>query len=87
MMKMSILVLYRIPWLQWKQKQYVKHSLGCNFNPFLDNVSILYPLETPEIIWLFGCLFFFFWGGGGGGGEDKIKAFARNGLLVGVILI
>ena len=78
MMKMSILVLYRIPWLQWKQKQYVKHSLGCNFNPFLDNVSILYPLETPEIIWLFGCLFFFL---------DKMKALARNGLLVGVILI
>ena len=79
MMKMSILVLYRIPWLQWKQKQYVNHSLGCNFNPFLDNVSILYPLETPEIIWLFGVFF--------GGGEDKMKVLARNGLLVGVILI
>lgn len=79
MMKMSILVLYRIPWLQWKQKQYVNHSLGCNFNPFLDNVSILYPLETPEIIWLFGVFFL--------GGEDKMKVLARNGLLVGVILI
>ena len=79
MMKMSILVLYRIPWLQWKQKQYVNHSLGCNFNPFLDNVSILYPLETPEIIWLLGVFF--------GGGEDKMKVLARNGLLVGVILI
>ena len=42
----------------WKtdfQKFYLFHSwIMCLINPFLANVPILYPLKTPENLWLFG---------------------------------